>query len=68
MDWYWDENEIPKGHTMPFMRALTIASEGRLLLMALPKLLLSLTQRGREVICGHNEMEVSHLSTLHQPP
>jgi len=68
MDWYWDDNEIPKGHTIPFMRALTIASEGLLLLMLLPKWLLFLTKRGREAMCGHNEMEVGHLSTLHQQP
>ena len=64
MDWYWDENEIPKGHTMPFMRALTTATEGLMLFLALPKWLLFLTKRGREAICGHEEMEVSHLSIL----
>jgi hypothetical protein len=68
VDWDWDENEIPKGYTMSFMRALTIAPEGLIHFLTVPKWLLFLTKRGREVICGHNEMEVSHLSTLHQGP
>jgi hypothetical protein len=50
------------------MEALTIAPEGVALFLTAPKWLLFLTKRGREVICGYNEMEVSHLSTLHQGP
>jgi hypothetical protein len=68
VDWDWDKNEIPKGHTMPFMRALSIATEGLFLLVVLPKWLLFLTKRGREAIYGHDEMEVSHLNTLHEGP
>jgi hypothetical protein len=63
--WDWDKNEIPKGHTMPFMRALSIAAEGLLLRMVFPRWLLSLTKWGREAIRGYNELEVSHLSTFH---
>ena len=66
VNWDWDKNETPKGHTMPFMQALPIATEGLLLFLALPKWLLSLTKRGREAICGYNEMEVGHFSTLYQ--
>jgi len=68
VDWDWDKNEIPKGHSMPFMKALPTATEGLLLLLALPRWLLFLTKWGREAICGNYEMEVSHLSTLHRWP
>ena len=65
MDRDWDKNEIPKGHSMPFMKALPIATEGLLMLLALPKWFLLLTKWGRETICGNDEMEVSHFSTLY---
>jgi hypothetical protein len=66
--WDWDKNEIPKGHTMPFMRALPAATEGLLLRLALPKWFLLLAKRGREAVRGHKEMEVGYLTTPHQWP
>jgi len=68
VDWDWDKGEIPKGHTIPFMRALSIALEGIGFRVALPRWLLSLTKRGRDAICGYEEMEVGHLNSLHQWP
>ena len=65
VDWDWDKNEIPTGYSMPFMRALTTATEGLFLLVTLPRLLLSHTKWGREAIRGNYEMEVSRLSTVH---
>ena len=62
MDWDCDKNEIPKGHTMPFMRALTAAIQGMLVLPAFPRWLLLFNKRGREVARGHDEMEVSHFA------
>jgi len=64
VDWDWDKNEIPKGHTMPFMRALSTAAEALLLRFALPNWLLVFSKRGRVAVRGHNEMEVGHLSSL----
>ena len=66
VDWDWDKTEIPKGHTMPFLQALCTATEGIPIRVAFPGWLLSLTKSGRKAIRGHNEMEVSHLSVLHQ--
>ncbi len=51
---------------MPFMKALPTATEGLLLLLALPRWLLFLTKWGRRAICGNYEMEVSHLNSI--PP
>ena len=68
VDWEWHKTEIPKGHSMPFMQALSTAIEGMVLRAALPTWVLSLTERGRQVLCGHNEMEVGHLSTCHPLP
>ena len=59
MDWDRDKNEIPKGHTMPFMRALAAAIQGLFALLAFPRWLLFFNKRGREIVRGHNEMEVS---------
>ena len=68
MDWDWDRNEIPKGHTMPFTRALAAAIQGLLVLLAFPRWLLFFNKWGREIVRGHDEMEVSHIGTLHQWP
>jgi hypothetical protein len=51
---------------MPFMQALTTATQGMIIRAAFPRWLLSLTKRGREALRGYDEMEVGHLSTLHQ--
>ena len=66
VDWDWDKNEIPKGHTMSFMRALTTSAEGLIIRAALPRWLLSFTKSGREALDGYYELEVGHTSTLHQ--
>jgi len=66
VDWDWDKNEIPKGHTMPFMEALATDTEGLIIRGALPSWLLGFSKRGREAVRSHNEMEVGHLSTLYQ--
>ena len=68
VDWDWDKNEIPKGHTMSFMRALAAAIQGMLALLVFPKWLLFFNKWGREIVRGHYETEVSHLGTLHQWP
>jgi hypothetical protein len=61
VNWEWDKGEIPEGHTMPFMEALAAALDGLLLRAALPRWLISLTKQGRQAICSHEELEVSHL-------
>jgi len=66
VDWDWDKNEIPKGHTMPFMQALSATTEGLAPRFVFPRWLLFLTKWGREAIRSHSEMEVGHLSTLYQ--
>ena len=48
------------------MRALAAAVEGLPVLAAFPRWLLFFNKRGREIVRGHNEMEVSYLSTLRQ--
>jgi hypothetical protein len=53
---------------MAIMQALGNATEGLIPLIVLPKWFLFLTKWGRELICGHNALEVSHLSTLHEGP
>ena len=58
VDWDWNKSEIPKGHTMPFMHALAVALEGLGRRVVFPKWFLSLTKRGREALCGYEEMEV----------
>jgi hypothetical protein len=63
--WDWDKNEIPKGHSMPFMQATVTALEGVVLRAAFPTWLSTLTKRGREAHCGYIEMKVGHLITLH---
>ena len=68
VDWDQDKNEIPKGHTMPFTRALAAAIQGLVALTVLPRWLLVFHEWGREIVRGHDETEVSHLSTLHQWP
>jgi len=65
VDWDWDKNEIPNGHTMPFMDALTTAIQS-LIVHMFPRWLLSLNKRGREAVRAHDELEVGHLNTLHQ--
>ena len=50
---------------MPVMRALVNAVDGLVLRTALPTWLISLTKRGRQALCGYNEMEVGHPITLH---
>jgi len=47
---------------MPLMKALATAPQALTLRTALPDWLIYLTKRGREVLCGHKEMEVGHLS------
>ena len=66
--WDWDKSEIPKGHTISFMRALAFALEGIGLRVTFPRWLLSLTKRGREGLCAYEEMGVSHHSTLYKRP
>ena len=68
VDWDWGKSEIPKGHTMPFMEALVTAIDGWFFRVSLPTWLISLTKRGRQALCGYNEMEVGHLSMLHPLP
>ena len=63
--WDWDKDEIPKGHTIPFMEALSTALEGLGLRVAFPRWLLSLTMHGRGVLCGYEELEVGHPNPLH---
>jgi hypothetical protein len=48
---------------MPFMQALATTTEGLAFRIAFPRWLISLTKRGREVMCGFEELEVGHLST-----
>ena len=60
VDWDSDKNEIPKEHTMSFMRALAATAEGLLLLLLFPRWLLPFNKWGREVVRGYDEMEVSH--------
>ena len=66
VNWDWDKNEIPTGHSLPFIRALSIAIEGMVIRLALPRLFLSLTKQGREALCGYYELEVGHSRTLYQ--
>ena len=63
--WDWDQDEIPKGHTIPFMQTLSTALEGVSLRIAFPRWLLSLTKRGRGAIRGYEELEVGHPNPLH---
>jgi hypothetical protein len=58
VDWDWDKGEIPKGHTIPFMQALSTALDGIGLRAAFPTWLVALTERGRRGICGYEEMGV----------
>ena len=46
------------------MRALAVALEGMGRRVVFPKWFLSLSKRGREALCGYEEMEVGHFSTL----
>ena len=57
----WDaDREVPSpGHSMPFMRALKVATEGLILRAAVPRWLLPLSQHGRLASMGFTEMEVS---------
>ena len=66
VNWDWDKNEIPKEHTMPFIQALSTATEGMIIRLALPRLLLALTKQGREAVRGYYELEVGHSRTLYQ--
>jgi hypothetical protein len=68
VDWDWDKNETPNGHTMPFMQALAIAVQGMRLYFILPRWLLSFGTWKPEGVRGHDELEVGHLSTFHQWP
>ena len=68
MDWDWDNKEIPSGHTMSFLRALTTSAEGLILRAVVPRWLLSLTKSGREALSGYYELKVDHISTLRQCP
>ena len=68
VNWDWDKAEIPKGHTMPFMQALSTATDGMPLRFALPNWLLLLSKSGREVVRGYYEFEVSHYNTRHHRP
>ena len=63
--WDWVMDEIPKGHAMPFMQALSTALEGIGLRVAFPRWLLSLSKRGRDAICGYEELEVGHPKSLY---
>jgi len=60
----WDANrEIPApGHSMPFMEALKVSAESFMLRAALPRWLISLSQRGRRATKGFMELEVSNSS------
>ena len=62
VDWDWDKNEIPNGHTMPFMHALTTSIQ-TLPVHMFPKWLVSFNKRGREAVRAHDELEVGHLIT-----
>ena len=53
------------GHSIPFMQALATAMEGLMFRAVLPTWLISLTQRGRQALCGFDEMEVGHLRPGH---
>jgi hypothetical protein len=68
VDWDWDKSEIPKGHTIPFIQALSTAPEGLIFRTALPTWLVSLSKRGRQALRGYNELEVGHPNTLNQQP
>ena len=68
VDWNWDKNEIPNGHTMTFMNALATATQSLPFLFMFPRWLLRFNKWGREAIHGHDELEVGYLSTLHQWP
>ena len=68
VDWDWDRNEIPNGHTITFMNALATATRSMPLLFMFPRWLLSFNERGREAVRSHDELEVGHLSILHQWP
>jgi hypothetical protein len=68
VDWDWDNNEIPKGHTMPFMQALATSTKETMFRAAFPRRFLSLTKRGREALYSYNELEVGHFNTHYQCP
>jgi hypothetical protein len=51
---------------MPFMRALATVIDGLVLRLSFPRWLLCFNKWGREVVRAHDELEVGHLSTLHQ--
>jgi len=61
MDWDWNKTEIPKGHTMPFMQALSTSIEGLVTRAVFPRWYLSRTKRGREALRGYEELEVGCL-------
>ncbi len=58
VNWDWDKTELPNGHTMPFMQALSTTIDGLPIRVAFPKWLLSLTESGREAARGAHELEV----------
>ena len=64
----WDNGEVPKGYTMPFVQALATGEQGLLLRLALPNWLICLTKRGREALRGYHKLEVGDLSTSRQQP
>ena len=62
-DWDGDREMPNPGHSMPFMEALKLATEGIMLRAAVPRWLLRLSERGRRAITSFMEMEVgNHMS------
>ena len=68
VDWDWDKNEIPNGHTMTFMNALATTTESLSVLFMFPRWLLLFNKWGREAVRSHDEVEVGHLNILHRWP
>ena len=59
-DWDVDREVLALGHSMSFMEALKVSTETLTFRAAVPRWLLSLSQRGRRAIRGYMEIEVSN--------
>ena len=59
-DWDVGWEVLTLGHSMPFMEALKVSAETLMLRAAVPRWLLSLSQRGRRAIRGYMEIEASN--------
>lgn len=57
-DWNSDREIAAPGHSMAFMEALKVSAEALMLRAAVPRWLLSFSQRGRRAMTGFMEMEV----------